>query len=88
MDRLKTAQADALRKAMVDARKALDETYEKYQRSLAVAMDYPDAQSEVALRREGRAYAAALTRYSEATMAWLRHVDTHLRSKKGESAGG
>ena len=39
MDRLKTAQAHALNKAMVDARKTLDEAHEKYQSVLAVAMD-------------------------------------------------
>ena len=88
VDSLKTAQARALHKAMADAREALDEAYEKYQSALGVAIDDPDAGSEVAVRQEGRAYAAALSRYSEVTMAWLTYVDTHLRSKKAERAGG
>ena len=86
MDSLKTGQARALHKAMLDTRKALDEAHEKYQSILAVAMDDPDA--GVAVRQEGRAYAAALTRYSEATMAWLTYVDTQLRPKKAGGAGG
>ena len=63
------------------------EAHEKYQSALAMAMDDPDAgtESELAVREEGRAYAAALTRYSEATMAWLTYADTRLRPKR---AGG
>ena len=88
MDRLKTVQAHALRKAMLEARKALDEAYEKYQRILAVVMDADvGAEGELAMRQEGRAYAAALTRYSKATMTWLTYVDTQLRPKKADSAG-
>lgn len=38
-----------------------------------------NADDELALRREGHAYAQALTVYTNATMAWLAYVDTVLR---------
>ena len=86
MDRLDTGQARVLHKAMLDARKALDEAYEKYQSALVVAMNTNPADATT-LRQEGRTYAAALTRYTEATMAWLGFVETHFHPKKAESAG-
>ena len=88
MDRLKTAQARALHTPMVDARKALDEAHEKYQRTLALAMDGDvGAEGEHLVRQEVRTLAAALMRYSNAEMAWLTYVDRQFRPKKADSAG-
>lgn len=85
---LHTERANALYKAKVDAHKALDEAYEKYHHALAVALEITNASEEemLALRREGLAYAHALTRYTDAAMAWLTYVDTHLRPKRADSA--
>lgn len=86
MDRLRTKQANALHKAKVGARKALDEAYEKYQHAMAVGMQTPDPSEEeiLAIRRDGRAYAHALMQYTSATMAWLQFVDAQLHPKARE----
>jgi len=64
---------------MLEASQALKVAHEKYQHSLAIVMDTEvNADGMLALRNEGRAYAAAITQYSEATMAWLVFVETHL----------
>lgn len=83
MEHLRTARAHALHKAMIEARELLDKVHERYQRTLAAAMN-TDASAEglLAVRREGRAYAQALTEYSNAAMTWLTYVDTGLHSKK------
>ena len=83
VDHLLTEQANVLRKAMLEARKALDEASEKYEHTLAAGIR-PDASDQEMLttRRVGRAYAEALTQYSNATMPWLTYVDAHLRPKK------
>jgi hypothetical protein len=79
-DHLRTDRAGVLGKAMVEARQALNVAHEKYQHSLAIVMDAGvNKDGMLALRNEGRAYAAAITQYSEATMAWLVFVDTHLQ---------
>ena len=84
LEYLRTAEGDALWKALVATREALDEAHERYQRALAAAME-ADAgvNGERAVRSEGRAYAAALTKHSNAAMAWLSYVDTHLHPKNG-----
>ena len=77
---LRTDRAHTLGKAMLEASQALKVAHEKYQHSLAIVMDTEvNADGMLALRNEGRAYAAAITQYSEATMAWLVFVDTHLQ---------
>jgi hypothetical protein len=77
---LPTGRADVLGKAMLEARQALNVAHEKYQHSLARVMDNEvNADVMLALRNEGLAYAAAITDYSKATMAWLVFVDTHLQ---------
>ena len=83
MKHLRTTEAQALQKAVLKARQALDDAHEKYH-ALAVRLNVRDASEEEirAIRREGRAYAHALTQYSNATMAWLTYVDTHLRPEK------
>jgi hypothetical protein len=76
---LRTGRANTLGTAMLEARQVLNVAHEKYQHSLAIVMDTEvNADGMLALRNEGRAYAAAITQYSEATMAWLVFVDTHL----------
>jgi len=65
---------------MLEASQALKVAHEKYQHSLAIVMDTEvNADGMLALRNEGRAYAASITQYSEAAMAWLVFVDTHLQ---------
>ena len=77
---LRTGRANTLGTAMLEARLALNVAHEKYQHSLAIVMDTAEnADGMQALRNEGRAYAAAITQYSDATMAWLVFVDTHLQ---------
>jgi hypothetical protein len=68
---------------MLDARELFDAADERYQRALAAAMN-PDAGMDglQAVRREGRAYAHALTEYSNAAMTWLTYVDARPQSKK------
>ena len=81
-EHLRTDQANTLGTAMLEARQVLNVAHEKYQHSLAIVMDTEvNADGMLALRNEGRAYAAAITHYSEATMAWLVFVDTHLDPK-------
>jgi hypothetical protein len=78
-EHLRTDQAHALGDAMLEARQVLNVAHEKYQHSLAIVMNTEvNADGMLALRSEGRAYAAAIAQYSEATMAWLVFVDTHL----------
>lgn len=79
MDSLKTAHAHALQKTMLEAQDALQEAHKQYQSAFDLAMDTrgnPD--TAVAFRREGRAYAQALSAYTNATMAWLSFVDRRL----------
>jgi len=80
---LRTDRANTLGTAMLEARQALNVAHEKYQHSLAIVMDTAEnADGMQALRNEGRAYAAAVTHYSDATMAWLVFVDTYLHPGK------
>ena len=77
---LQTPQAQTLRKAMADAREALEKARTSYEHILGYALDN-DASADrlFALQCGGRAYAEVLVRYSEATMAWLVYMDTQLR---------
>ena len=83
-DFLNTAEAQALRKAKLEARQVFDEAERKYHKALAAVM-HSDSSGEAALatlRREGRACAEALTRYLTATMAWLTYVDRGASSDR------
>jgi len=83
MDRLRTRQAQALYKAMADARQALHKAHESYQAAFAIAADTnanPD--SAHLLRRAGADYGQAISQYSHATMAWLAFVDRELHPRK------
>ena len=77
---LRTPQAQALRKAMADAREALEKALTSYEHTLGFVLD-KDASGDrlFALQCAGRAYAEALVLHSQATMAWLVYMDTQLR---------
>jgi hypothetical protein len=89
VDHLRTAQAIVLHKAAVEARKALQEAFEKYESAYKIAIDTEPIGNDgiSALRHKGRAYANALNRYSEAAMAWLVYVETHLLPKNADAKG-
>jgi hypothetical protein len=56
-----------------------------YQRELARALDTEeDSETLVALGRQGRDYAYALTLYTNVTMEWLMYLDTQLRTRKSK----
>jgi hypothetical protein len=79
-ENLRTGRANTLGTAMLEARQVLNVAHEKYHHSLAIVMNTEvNADGMLALQNEGRAYAAAITDYSKATMAWLVFVDTHLQ---------
>jgi hypothetical protein len=89
VDVFDTAQAQALRQTMAEAYTVLCQAHVSYQHSMSIAVDtHSSTGGALALKREGRVYAAALTRYSEAAMAWLMFVDVLLHSKNPGSAGG
>jgi hypothetical protein len=74
---------------MAEAYAALSQAHASYQQSMSIAVDtHASADTGLALKREGQAYAAALTRYSEAAMAWLIFVDAFLHPKNVRRAGG
>ena len=87
MEDLRTPRAQALLKAMLEARELLNKVHERYQQTLAGGMNTNASAEELqAVRSEGRAYAQALTAYANAAMAWLTYVDTGLRSRKANHA--
>ncbi|HEY7389193.1 MAG TPA: hypothetical protein VH640_11835 [Bryobacteraceae bacterium] len=87
MEHLRTARAQALLKAMLEARELLDKEHERYQQTLAAAMNADARAGDLqAARHAGRAYAQALTAYSNAAMTWLTYVDTGLQSVQANHA--
>jgi hypothetical protein len=66
-------EADALRQAASDSFAALQIAHLRYEHALeGVAEESaPGAEALVAIRQQGREYAGAVTRYSNAAMAWL-----------------
>ena len=87
VSQLKTPQAHTLRDAMVHCHAACSKAHADYLNTLAMAMDTRANEDDaVTLKRQGRAYAQALTRYTEATMAWLVFLDTHLHPSKTSRA--
>jgi hypothetical protein len=83
-----TAKGQALRKNLAVAHEAFLKADANYQRALAIAVDTEqDSDTLVALGREGRDYAYALTRYTNATMEWLMYIDTQLRTRKSKAKG-
>ena len=80
MNRFNTAHAHALRTAMVDAREVLQKVSAHYQSAFELVMDTEgNSDGALAFRREGRDYAQALSAYNDATMTWLKFVDSQCR---------
>jgi hypothetical protein len=83
-----TPHAQILRDAMSAAREELDRVHASYQHVLARTRDASvTGEGMLALRREGQAYAQAVTRYSNAAMAWLAYVETQARPYTAGGAG-
>jgi hypothetical protein len=83
MDRLRTLRAQALYKAMADAREAVDKAHESYHDAFLIAADTnvnPDGAH--LLRTACTAYAQAVNQFSHVAMDWLVFVDTELHSRK------
>ena len=67
---------------MAEASEALRTAQARNEQAMGVLRDTEGtADGLLILRREGHAYAQALTRATAATIDWLRYVDTILRSK-------
>ena len=70
-------EAEALRQAASDGFAALQIAHLRYEHALQiVAEGAPGAEAIVAIRQQGREYAKAVTRYSNAAMAWLAFMET------------
>ena len=67
---------------MNEARQALLNARAVHESAAAVLDADANADGDLALQRAGRAYAAAVTAFSNATMAWLAFVDNELRPPK------
>jgi len=82
MNLLQSAQAHALYKTMAEAHETFKNAGADYQSAMTTVIDTgANADGACAFRREGRAYAQALTSYADATMAWLVFVDQMLLKK-------
>ena len=63
---------------MFEAYQALHEAHINYNQALAVARNTElSDEGMLALRQEGRVYAEAVTRYEDATMAWLALMEVN-----------
>jgi hypothetical protein len=69
---------DVLRRTLLEAFEQLQTAHATYQDALATAID-TDLSSDgmFAIREQGRLYASAVKRYSDAVMAWLIIVETN-----------
>ena len=73
---------------MEDARDAFLKAQVNYQRALDIAKATElNADGVVALMREGRNYAQALTHHTKVTMEWLMYVDKFLRTPQSKGKG-
>ena len=70
-------EADALRQAASDGFAALQIAHLRYEHALQIIaeQDAP-AEAMVAIRQQGREFAEAVTRYSNAAMTWLAFMET------------
>jgi hypothetical protein len=70
--------AEALRQAASDGFAALQVAHLRYEHALqnVAEGDAPGAEAMVTIRQQGREYAEAVTRYSNAAMAWLAFMET------------
>ena len=82
MDHLRTAHAQALRQAMLEARNAFQQARDVQESAFAALDADASADGALALRRAGQAYAKAVTEYSNALMAWLAFVERVLHEPK------
>jgi hypothetical protein len=71
-------EAQALRQAASDGFAALQIAHLRYEHALEVVADedVPGREAMIATRQKGREYAEAVTRYSNAAMAWLAFMET------------
>jgi len=79
--------------ALLNAMKDADATFQKaranYQQALEIATASGWSENAVSgLSQEGRDYAHALTHHTSTTMAWLKYVDTVVRTPKSKWTGG
>lgn len=83
-----TPQAVALREAMLETRKVCLKRQADYHSALQQMLDSKgDADGVLIHRREGRAYAQALTEYLNATMAWLAYTDPRSMTANAQNDG-
>ena len=75
---LHSTDAGALRQAACDSFAALQIAHLRYEHVLESVADAgdPTAEAMIAIRQQGREYAEAVTRYSNAAMAWLAFMQT------------
>ena len=71
-------EPEALRQAASDGFAALQVAHLRYEHALQNVAEEgaPGAEAMVAIRQQGRAYTEAVTRYSNAAMAWLAFMET------------
>jgi hypothetical protein len=71
-------EAQALRQAASDGFAALQIAHLRYEHALQIGAgeDAPGGEAMVDIRQQGREYAEAVTRYSNAAMAWLAFMET------------
>jgi len=71
-------KAETLRQAASDGFAALQIAHLRYEHDLQVVAEEgaPGGEAMVTIRQQGREYAEAVTRYSNAAMAWLEFMET------------
>ena len=76
----KSQQSAALRNAVYEKYELLQKAQVGYEEALAIARDTELSPDRLlAIRQQGREYAHAVTRYSEAVMAWVSFMDIYRR---------
>jgi hypothetical protein len=83
--------AESLRQTMIDAFAALQLAQLKHEQAMGIAADASSLSDDgtTSILQSGREYANALTRYTEAAMAWLAFADLHLNdARKYERKAG
>jgi hypothetical protein len=77
IERRRESEATGLQQAMFEAFEHLQAAHARYKNALATAID-TDLASDgfFPIRQQGRVYASAVKKYSDAVMAWLIVVET------------
>jgi hypothetical protein len=71
------SEAEVLRQAASDGFVALQMAHLKYEHTLEIVEEGAlSDEAAVAIRQQGHEYAEAVTRYSNAAMAWLAFMET------------